>query len=54
MSEYSRWREIRGEFVERAGGEEAVAAGKEELLADMVGQRLDEARSSRRMTQQQD
>ncbi|MGV9665882.1 helix-turn-helix domain-containing protein [Nocardia niigatensis] len=45
MSGYSRWRDIREEFVERAGGEEAVAAGKEELLAEI--------RRSRGMTQQQ-
>ena len=45
MSGYSRWRDIREEFVERAGGEEAVAAGKEEPLAEI--------RRSRGMTQQQ-
>ncbi|MFE5283990.1 helix-turn-helix domain-containing protein [Nocardia sp. NPDC056611] len=53
MSGYSRWKDVRGEFVERAGGEEAVAAGKEELLAEMIGHRLAEIRRSRGMTQQQ-
>lgn len=46
MSGYSRWKDIRGEFVERAGGEEAVAAGKEELLAEMIGHRFAEIRRS--------
>lgn len=46
MSGYSRWKDIRGEFVERVGGEEAVAAGKEELLAEMIGHRLAEIRRS--------
>ncbi|WP_218003221.1 hypothetical protein [Nocardia concava] len=40
MSGYSRWQDIRGEFVERAGGEDAVAAGREELLAEVSGYRL--------------
>ncbi|MFI5894386.1 helix-turn-helix domain-containing protein [Actinoplanes sp. NPDC051513] len=53
MSEYSRWRDIRAEYVERAGGEEAVAAGKQELLAAVVGHRLAEVRRARGLTQQQ-
>ncbi|GAB2506222.1 helix-turn-helix domain-containing protein [Nocardia heshunensis] len=53
MSGHSRWRDIRGEFVEKAGGEDAVAAGKEELLAEIIGHRLAEIRRSRGMTQQQ-
>ncbi|ATL69473.1 helix-turn-helix domain-containing protein [Nocardia terpenica] len=53
MTGYSRWKDIRTEFVERAGGEEAVAAGKEELLAEMVGHRLAELRKQRGFTQQQ-
>ncbi|MFI1885704.1 hypothetical protein [Streptomyces jumonjinensis] len=38
MSGYTRWQDIRSEHVARAGGEEAVRAGKEELLAEMTGQ----------------
>ncbi|MFB8006495.1 helix-turn-helix domain-containing protein [Nocardia sp. NPDC056000] len=53
MSGYSRWQDIRAEFVERAGGEEAVATGREELLAEMIGQRLAEIRKSRGLTQLQ-
>ncbi|HET8681004.1 MAG TPA: helix-turn-helix transcriptional regulator [Micromonosporaceae bacterium] len=53
MSGYVRWRDIRGEHVTRAGGEEAVEAGKQELLATVVGQRLAELRRSRGLTQQQ-
>lgn len=33
MNSYVRWRDIRTAHVERAGGEEAVEAGKRELLA---------------------
>jgi transcriptional regulator with XRE-family HTH domain len=39
--------------VERAGGEDAVQAGKEELLAQVVGHRLAEVRRARGFTQQQ-
>ncbi|MCP9622943.1 helix-turn-helix transcriptional regulator [Nocardia otitidiscaviarum] len=53
MSGYSRWRDIRAGLVDRAGGEEAVAAGREELLAEVIGQRLAEIRLSRGLTQQQ-
>ncbi|MFE6857201.1 helix-turn-helix domain-containing protein [Nocardia sp. NPDC057668] len=53
MSGYSRWKDIRGDFVERAGGEAAVQAGKEQLLAEIVGHRLAEIRKSRGFTQQQ-
>jgi len=53
MSEYSRWRDIRAEYVERAGGEEVVAAGKQELLAAVLGHRLAEVRRARGLTQQQ-
>ena len=34
MSSYVKWSDVRAEFVERAGGEEAIAKGKEELLAE--------------------
>lgn len=52
MSSYVRWRDIRAEHVERAGGEEAVQAGKQELLAAVIGHRLAEVRRSRGLTQQ--
>jgi DNA-binding XRE family transcriptional regulator len=53
MSGYTRWKDIRAEHVERAGGEEAVAAGKQELLATVVGHRLAEVRRTRGLTQLQ-
>jgi DNA-binding XRE family transcriptional regulator len=53
MSGYSRWQDIRSEYVERAGGEEAVAAGKQELLASVVGHRLADVRRARGLTQRQ-
>lgn len=53
MGSYVRWSDIRAELVERAGGEEAVAAGKQELLAMVVGHRLAELREQRSLTQQQ-
>jgi hypothetical protein len=43
MSRYVRWADIRAEQVTRAGGEAAVAAGKE-LLAASIGHRLAETR----------
>ncbi|MFI0795637.1 hypothetical protein ACH4OY_23595 [Micromonospora rubida] len=39
--------------MERAGGEQAVGAGKRELLASVVGHRLAEVRRARGLTQQQ-
>lgn len=53
MTGYTRWSDVRAEFVERAGGEEAVGAGKQELLATVVGHRLAEVRKARGLTQQQ-
>lgn len=53
MSSYVRWQDVRAEYVERAGGEETVEAGKEELLAQIVGHRLAEVRRARGFTQQQ-
>ena len=53
MSSYARWRDIRSAHVARAGGEQAVEAGKQELLATVVGHRLAEARRPRGLTQQQ-
>lgn len=51
MNGYTRWSEIRGEHVDRAGGEEAVAAGRQELMAQVIGRRLAELRRSRGLTQ---
>jgi DNA-binding XRE family transcriptional regulator len=53
MSGYTRWKDVRAEYVERAGGEEAVEAGKQELLASVLGHRLAEVRRARGLTQQQ-
>ncbi|MEV0805289.1 helix-turn-helix transcriptional regulator [Micromonospora sp. NPDC050200] len=53
MSSHVRWKDIRAEYVRRAGGEEAVEAGKQELLAQVVGHRLAEIRRARGLTQQQ-
>jgi DNA-binding XRE family transcriptional regulator len=50
---YTRWKDIRAEHVERAGGEAAVAEGKRELLAEVLGRRLAEIRRSRGLTQEQ-
>ncbi|GGL12040.1 helix-turn-helix domain-containing protein [Planomonospora parontospora] len=52
MTGYVRWSDVRAEHVERAGGEEAVEAGKQELLAQVRGHRLAEIRRSRGFTQQ--
>lgn len=53
MSDYSRWQDIRADHVARAGGEEAIDAGKQELLAEVIGHRLAEVRRARGLTQQQ-
>ena len=53
MSSYVRWSDIRAELVEQVGGEEAVAAGKQELLAEVTGHRLADLRKRRGLTQQQ-
>jgi len=52
MSGYARWNDIRAAHVERAGGEQAVEEGKQQLLATVVGHRLAEVRRSRGLTQQ--
>lgn len=52
MSGFTRWQDIRAEHVERAGGENAVRAGKEELPAVVTGRRLAELRRARGLTQQ--
>ncbi len=53
MESFAAWRDIRAEYVHRAGGEPVVEAGKQEILAQVVGQRLAEVRRSRSLTQQQ-
>src|SRR5215813_1237538 len=53
MSGYARWKDIRDEHVARAGGEEAVEAGKHELLNEVLGHRLAEVRRARGLTQQE-
>ena len=53
MTGYTRWKDVRADFVARAGGEEAVEAGKQELLASVLGHRLAEVRKARGLTQQQ-
>jgi DNA-binding XRE family transcriptional regulator len=53
MSGHARWSDIRAEHVARAGGEEAVEAGKQELLAVVIGHRLAEVRQARGLTQQE-
>jgi DNA-binding XRE family transcriptional regulator len=53
MSSYVRWKDIRAEHVERAGGEQAVGAGKQDLLNEVLGHRLAEVRRARGLTQQQ-
>jgi DNA-binding XRE family transcriptional regulator len=50
---YVRWKDIRAEHVARAGGENAVEAGKQELVNEMLGHRLAEVRRSRGLTQQE-
>jgi DNA-binding XRE family transcriptional regulator len=52
MTGYTRWKDVRAEHVARAGGEEAVAAGKQELLNELIGHRLAEVRRARGLTQQ--
>lgn len=50
---YVKWSDIRAEFVAEAGGEEAAAERKAELLAEVTGHRLGEIRKGRGLTQQQ-
>ncbi|WP_431942465.1 helix-turn-helix domain-containing protein [Micromonospora marina] len=53
MSGYSRWQDVRADHVARGGGKAAVDAGKQELLAEVIGHRLAEVRRARGLTQQQ-
>jgi hypothetical protein len=51
MSGYVSWRDIRDQEVARAGGEEIVAAGKQELLSEVQGHRFAEIWRGRGLTQ---
>jgi DNA-binding XRE family transcriptional regulator len=53
MKGYTRWADVRSRHIEAAGGEEAIEAVKQELLAEVVGHRLAEVRRARGLTQQQ-
>ncbi|MBK6872824.1 MAG: helix-turn-helix transcriptional regulator [Kineosporiaceae bacterium] len=53
MSGRVRWSEVREEFVEQAGGPAAFEAGKQELVAQVIGARLAQLRRSRGLTQLQ-
>jgi DNA-binding XRE family transcriptional regulator len=53
VSSHAKWSEIRAAHVERAGGEAAVAAGRQELMAQVIGYRLAGLRRSRGLTQVQ-
>jgi DNA-binding XRE family transcriptional regulator len=53
MSSHVAWSDIRAEHVARAGGEDAVEAGKREMLAEVIGHRLAEVRRARGLMQQQ-
>jgi DNA-binding XRE family transcriptional regulator len=46
-----KWSDIRAEHVARAGGEAAVAEGRQELMAQVIGRRLAELRRARGLTQ---
>jgi hypothetical protein len=54
MSSHVAWSDIRAEHIARAGGEDAVEAGKREMLAEVIAQRLAEVRrEAHGLTQQQ-
>lgn len=53
MSSHVAWNEIRAEYVARAGGLAVVEAGKQELMAEVIGHRLAEIRRTRGLTQEQ-
>jgi DNA-binding XRE family transcriptional regulator len=53
MSSHVTWSQIRADRVARAGGEESVAAAKDELTAQVVGYKLAEVRRARGFTQAQ-
>jgi hypothetical protein len=51
MNSHVAWNDIRTEHVARAGGEDAVEAGKREGLAAVIGHRLAEVRRARGLTE---
>ncbi|GAA2682836.1 hypothetical protein Apa02nite_013200 [Actinoplanes palleronii] len=51
MTGYHKWSDIRAEFVERAGGEEAVAEARRQTQAYIDGYRLAERRKALKLTQ---
>lgn len=53
MNSFVAWNYISSEHVERSVGESAVKSGKREILAEVIGHRLAEARRARGLTQQQ-
>jgi DNA-binding XRE family transcriptional regulator len=53
MNSHVTWSKVRADRVARAGGEEAVAAAKDEFTAQVVGHRLAEVRRARGFTQAQ-
>lgn len=53
MSGHARWSDVRAETVAGVGGEDMLAEAKQELLAQVVGQRLAQLRRARGFTQAQ-
>ena len=53
MCSHVAWSDVRAEHVARAGGEDAVEAGKREMLAEVMRHRLAEVRRARGLTQLQ-
>ncbi|WIN00964.1 helix-turn-helix transcriptional regulator [Actinoplanes oblitus] len=51
MPGYHKWSDIRAEFVEKAGGEEAIAEARRQSQAYVNGYRLAERRKSIGLTQ---
>ncbi len=51
MTGDTKWSDIRAELVERAGGEEAIAAARRQVQAYIDGFRLAERREAAGMTQ---
>jgi len=53
VSGHARWSDVRAETVAGVGGEDVLAEAKQELLAQVVGQRLAQLRRARGFTQAQ-
>ena len=53
MSSHLAWNDVRAEHLACPGGEDAVATGKREMLAEVIGHRLAVVRRARGLTQQQ-